>query len=152
MLRALSEVESQSNQSVFDLWCKARMANGQTVRCWPQYQGNQGVKHDWVPVRFEVDEDDEDDEDDKDMEPYPAKVLAIYKDIEGNFKVLVHLVAYKTTSKVEGPHGDCRLVCHYRLDFDQSSGEPKLYSLPVEAIIKCIVAFESEQYQQPLVP
>ena len=44
------------------------------------------------------------------------------------------------------------LVCHYRLDFDQSSGEPKLYSLPVKAIIKCIVAFESEQYQQPLVP
>jgi hypothetical protein len=26
MLRVLSKVESQSNQSVFDLWCKARMA------------------------------------------------------------------------------------------------------------------------------
>jgi hypothetical protein len=146
MLRALSEVESQSNQSVFDLWCEARMANGQTVRCWPQNPGNQGVKHDWVLVRFEVDEDDED------MEPYPAKVLAMYEDIEGNFKVLVHSVAYKTTRKVEGPHRDSHLVCHYRLDFNQSSGEPKLYSLPVKAIIKCIVAFESEQYQQPLVP
>jgi hypothetical protein len=33
------------------------MANGQTVRCWPQYQGNQGIKHNWVLVRFEVDED-----------------------------------------------------------------------------------------------
>jgi hypothetical protein len=51
----------------------------------------------------------------------------------------------------ELPHGDSRLVCLYRLDFDQSSGEPKLYSLPFEAIIKCIVAFESEQYQQLLV-
>jgi hypothetical protein len=145
MLSALSEVESQSNQSVFDLWCKARMANGQTIRCWPQYQGNQGIKHDWVLVRFEVDEDDED------VEPYPAKVLAMFKDIEGNFKVLVHLVAYKTTRKVEGPHGDSRLVFHDRLDFDQSSREPKVYSLPVEVLIKCIVAFESEQYQQPLV-
>jgi hypothetical protein len=121
------------------------MANGQTIRCWPQYQGNQGVKHDWVLVRFEVDEDNED------VEPYPAKVLAMYEDIEGNFKVLVHSVAYKTTREVEGPHGDSRLICHYCLDFNQSSGEPKLYSLPVEAIIKCIVAFESEQYQQLLV-
>jgi hypothetical protein len=81
------------------------MANGQTVRCWPQYQGNQGVKHDWVLVRFEVDEDDED------VEPYPAKVLAMYEDIEGNFKVLVHSVAYKTTRKVEGPQGDSASSC-----------------------------------------
>jgi hypothetical protein len=99
-----------------------------------------------VLVRIEVDEDD------KDVEPYPAKVLAMYEDIEGNFKVLVHSVAYKTTRKVEGPHGDSRLICHYCLDFNQSSREPKLYSLPVKVIIKCIVAFESEQYQQPLVP
>ena len=95
-------------------------------------------------MRFEVDEDD------RRRGAYPAKVLAMYEDIR-KLQGLVHSVAYKTTRKVR-THGDSRLICHYRLDFDQSSGEPKLYSLPVEAIIKCIVAFESEQYQQPLVP
>jgi hypothetical protein len=54
-----------------------------------------------VLVRFEVDEDNED------VEPYPAKVLAMYEDIEGNFKVLVHSVAYKTPKVLSPAWGHC---------------------------------------------
>jgi hypothetical protein len=64
----------------------------------PQYQGNQGCKYDWVLAKFELD-----DKGDKHPVPYLAKVLAMYEDIHGKFKVLVHLVAYKTLTNVEGP-------------------------------------------------
>jgi hypothetical protein len=42
--------------------------------------------------------------------PYLAKILAMYKDIHGKFKVLVHLVACKTMTNIDGPYGDSRLV------------------------------------------
>jgi hypothetical protein len=101
VLKALSEAERNSEQRFFDIWCEAKLPNGQTVRCWPQYRGSQGCKYDWVLVKFELD-----DQPDEDPEPYLAKVLAMYEDIDGNLKVLVHLVAYKTTMNVEGPYGD----------------------------------------------
>jgi hypothetical protein len=84
--------------------------------------------------------------------PYLAKVLAVYKDIHGKFKVLVHSVAYKTMTNVEGLYGDSRLVCHYHLEFKDRSGDPNMYSLPFKDIIKCIVAYESVKYQEPLIP
>jgi hypothetical protein len=56
---------------------------------------------DWVLVKFEF----VGQEADRDLVPYPAKVLAMYEDIDGEFKVLVHSVAYKTDTNVEGPYG-----------------------------------------------
>ena len=148
VLKALSGLEREkSQQRFFDIWCEATLPSGQIVRCWPQYRGNQGCKYDWVLAKFELE-----DEGDEDPVPYPAKVLAMYEDIHGKFKVLVHSVAYKTTTNVEGPHGDSRLVRHYRLEFDDRSGDPNVYSIPFEDIVKGVVAYESVKYREPLVP
>jgi hypothetical protein len=43
----------------------------------------------------------------------PGKVLTLYEDCEGTFKVLVHSVGYKTAMNVEGPFGDSCLVRLY---------------------------------------
>jgi hypothetical protein len=148
VLKALSELEREKSQQRFvDIWCEATLPSGQIVRCWPQYQGNQGCKYDWVLAKFQLN-----DEGDKGVVPYPAKVLAMYEDIDGKFKVLVHSVAYKTTTNIEGPYGDSRLVRHYRLEFDDRSGDPNVYSLTFEDIVKFLVAYESVKYQEPLIP
>jgi hypothetical protein len=145
--KALSELEGEkSQQRFFDIWCEAALPSGQIVRCWPQYRGNQGCKYDWVLAKFQLD-----DEGDKGVVPYLAKVLAMYKDIDGKFKVLVHSVAYKTVTNIEGPYGDSRLVRHYRLEFNDRSGDPNVYSLPFKDIVKCVVAYESVKYQEPLI-
>jgi hypothetical protein len=83
---------------------------------------------------------------------YPRKVLALYEDSEGILKVLVHSVEYKTATNVEGPFGDSRLVTHHRLEFNQSNGKPRMYSVKVDSILHVIVAYEAIQYPQPLVP
>jgi len=80
---------------------------------------------------------------------YPAKLLALYEDINGNLKALVHSTHYKMATNREVPHGDSRLVTHYHLEFIKWTREPKLYSVPFEDII---VAYEAIQYSQPLVP
>jgi hypothetical protein len=148
VLKALLELEREkSQQRFFDIWCEATLWSGQIVRCWPQYQGNQGCKYNWVLAKFQLD-----DEGDEGVVPYPAKVLAMYEDIDGKFKVLIRLVAYKTTTNVEGLYGDSRLVRHYRLEFNDRSGDPSVYSLPFEDIVKCVVVYESVKYQEPLVP
>jgi hypothetical protein len=147
VLKALSELEREkSQQRFFDIWCEATLPSGQIVRCWPQYRGNQGCKYNWVLAKFQLN-----DEGDKGVVPYLAKVLAMYENINGKFKVLVHSVAYKTMTNVKGPYGDSRLVCHYRLELDDRSGDPNVYSLPFKDIVKCIVAYESVKYQEPLV-
>jgi hypothetical protein len=148
VLKALSELEREkSQQRFFDIWCEATLPSGQIVRCWPQYRGNQGCKYNWVLAKFQLN-----DEGDKGVVPYLAKVLAMYENINGKFKVLVHSVAYKTMTNVKGPYGDSRLVCHYRLELDDRSGDPNVYSLPFKDIVKCIVAYESVKYQEPLIP
>jgi hypothetical protein len=77
---------------------------------------------------------------------YPAKVLALYKDsIDGNLKALVHAAAYKTERNIEGPYGDSRLITHFCLEFDRRE-EPKLYSVPLDAIMHCIKAHEAVPY------
>ena len=81
---------------------------------------------------------------------YPGKVLALYEDLDGVFKALIHSTDYKTTNKVEGPFGDSRLVTHYRLHFD-SSRDPKLYSIPFENIMGCVMAYKAVLYDEPLV-
>jgi hypothetical protein len=83
---------------------------------------------------------------------HPGKVLAMYEDNEGTLKKLVHSVEYKTATNVEGPFGDSRLVTHYRLEFNQSNGKPRMYSIKVDSILHVIVAYETIQYTQPLVP
>jgi hypothetical protein len=87
---------------------------------------------------------------DKDLVPYPAKILAMYEDINGEFKVLVHSVEYKTDRNVEGAYGDSRLVCHYHLEFN-NRGDPNVFSLPFKDIVKCIVGYESVKYREPLI-
>jgi hypothetical protein len=83
---------------------------------------------------------------------YPAKVLALYEDsINGNLKALVHAAAYKMERNVEGPYGNTRLITHYRLEFDRR-GEPKLYSVPLDAIMHCIKAHKAVPYPFPLAP
>jgi hypothetical protein len=63
--------------------------------------------------------------------------------VDGNLKPLIHSTDYKRSSKVEG------LI--YWLHFG-SGGEPKLYLVPFEAITECVMAIESVQYTEPLVP
>jgi len=145
ILEALSDVERGSLQTIIDIWCEAKLQNGQYVRCWPQYRSNQGSRYDWVMVKFDSTEG-------KEHVKYPSKVLALYEDIDGAFKALVHSTAYKTDSAIEGPYGDTRLVKHYRLEFDGSSRDPKLYSIPFEDILHCVLLYEAVLYREPLAP
>jgi hypothetical protein len=69
----------------------------------------------------------------------------MYKDIDVEFKVLVHLVAYKTDTNIEGPYSDSRLVRHYHLEFN-NRGDPNVFSLPFKDIMKCIVGYKSVKY------
>jgi hypothetical protein len=69
---------------------------------------------------------------DEDPVPYPAKILAMYEDINGEFKLLVHS------------------VCHYHLEFN-NRGDPNVFSLPFKDIVKCIVGYESVKYREPLI-
>jgi hypothetical protein len=39
ILKALHIVESHSLQAYFEIWCEAKLANGQFIRCWPRYHG-----------------------------------------------------------------------------------------------------------------
>jgi hypothetical protein len=146
ILKALNIVERQSPQTYFEIWCEAKIANGQYIRCWPRYHGtNRTQYYDWAIVRF-------DNTDDNEATEYPAKVLALYEDsINGNLKALVHAAACKTERNVEGPYGDSRLITHYRLEFDRR-GEPKLYLVPLDAIMCCVKAYEAVTYPFPLVP
>jgi hypothetical protein len=43
---------------------------------------------------------------DKDPVPYLAKILPMYEDINGEFKVLIHSVEYKTDRNIKGPYSD----------------------------------------------
>jgi hypothetical protein len=42
--------------------------------------------------------------------PYPAKVLALYKDSEDTLKALVHSAEEKKGRNVEGPFRDSQLI------------------------------------------
>jgi hypothetical protein len=55
--------------------------------------------------------------DDDEAEPllYPANILALYEDVKGNLKALVHLVDYKMARGLEGIFNDSRLMQHYPL-------------------------------------
>jgi hypothetical protein len=61
-------------------------------------------------------------------------------------------VEYKTATNVEGPFGDSRLVTHYQLEFNQSNGKPRMYSIKVDSILHVIVTYKAIHYPQPLVP
>jgi len=149
ILKAISNIERErgSVQRLFEIWCEAKLPNGDNVRCWPQYRGKEGCRYDWAMVRFES-------QGDAAATQYPAKVLALYEDLDGNFKALVHSAHFKLPSNPEGPYGDSRLVTHYRLHFHAGgSGDPLLYSVRFEDLLHCIVAYEAILYpEQPLVP
>jgi hypothetical protein len=82
---------------------------------------------------------------DKDQVPYPTKILAMYEDVNEEFKVLIHSVEHKTDRNVEGPYGDSRLVRHYCLEFN-NRGDPNVLSLPFKDIVKCIVGYKLVKY------
>ena len=144
ILKGLHTVEARNSQTFFDIWCEAKLANGQCIRCWPKYRGtNRNQYYDWAMVRFHTDNGHTE---------YPAKVLALYEDTtNGTMKALVHATDYKTTRNIEGPYGDSRLVKHYRLMFDRR-GEPQLFSVPLHDVMTCIVAYEALPYPSPLPP
>ena len=98
-------------------------------------------------VEFESEDNDE-------AEPllYPAKILTLYEDVEGNLKALVHLVEYKTARGVEGTFGNSHLVQHYRLEFVPGNGKPRVYSVPVDKIQHVTMAYEAIEYMMPLPP
>lgn len=111
ILKGLCEVERDGIQSFFDIWCEARLENGQIIWCWPQYRGTEGSRYDWALIEFESEVDvtsneDNDSGDGRATMTYPGKVLALYEDSAGNMKALVHSVEYKTARSVEGPFGD----------------------------------------------
>jgi hypothetical protein len=97
----------KDKQSFFDLWCEAKLPNGQHIHCWPQYRGCKGPRYDWVMISFESEEGKE--------IAYPGNVLVLYEDRDGHLKVLVHSVEYKSKRVVEGPHGKRMITkCHLR--------------------------------------
>jgi hypothetical protein len=83
---------------------------------------------------------------------YPGKVLTLYKDRDGHLKALVHSVEYKSKRGVEGPHGDSRLVQHYRHQFNCHNGRPVMYLIKCDDVMNVIVAYENVQHAKPLAP
>jgi hypothetical protein len=67
-------------------------------------------------------------------------VLALYEENEGTLKCRRAIFV------------DSRLVTHYQLEFNQSNGKPRMYSIKVDSILHVIVTYEAIQYPQPLVP
>jgi hypothetical protein len=45
----------------FDIWCKARLANGQYIWCWPRYRQSKGSRYDWVMMKFESGKNNEEE-------------------------------------------------------------------------------------------
>ena len=145
VLKAIDQLErDQGNQQeFFEIWCEARLASGQFVRCWPQYRSGEGSRYDWVMVAFDTSEG---------QTQYPAKVIALYEDsTDGTFKALIHSVDWKLNTNPEGPYGDSRLVTHYRLQFD-NRGDPNLMSVPFHSIVRCVVGYEAIVHREPLIP
>jgi hypothetical protein len=147
IIEAIYDVENDNNQIFFDIWCEARLANGQYIQCLSQYRQSKGSRYDWVMMKFESEENNG-----KEAIVYSRKVLALYEDSEGTLKVLVHSVEYKTATNVEGLFGDSCLVIHYQLEFNQSNRKPRMYSVKVDSILHVIWVYETIQYPQPLVP
>lgn len=105
-------------------------------------------------MSFESADDSESDDDSDGGAPsmYPTKVLVLYKDSKGILKALVYSVKHKMATSVEGPLGDSQLMKHYRLEFHEGSGKPKMCSVPIDNILHVIVACEALQHSEPLVP
>lgn len=80
ILEGIFDVEKDGNQTFYDIWCEARLPNGQYIRCWPQYRSSEGSRYDWVMMSFDSEDDG------GDAMVYPGKVLALYEDGEGNVK------------------------------------------------------------------
>ena len=97
-------------------------------------------------MKFEAEENNGDQ-----LIVHPGKVLALYKDSKGTLKEFIHSVEYKTATNGEGLFGDSCLVTQYRLEFNQSNGKPRMYSVEVNSILHVIVSYEAIQYPQPLV-
>ncbi len=38
ILEAIYDVKKDNNQMFFDIWCEARLPNGQYIQSWPQYR------------------------------------------------------------------------------------------------------------------
>jgi hypothetical protein len=109
--KAIDQLErDQGNQQeFFEIWCEARLASGQFIRCWPQYHSGEGSRYDWVMVAFDTSEG---------QKQYPTKVIALYEDsTDGTFKALIHSVDWKLNTNPEGPCGDSQLVTHHCLQF-----------------------------------
>jgi hypothetical protein len=83
---------------------------------------------------------------------YPGKVLTLYKDRNGHLKVLVHSVEYKSERHRKGPHGDSRLVQHYRLQFNHHNGRPVMYSIKCDDVMNVIIAYKNVRHAKPLAP
>lgn len=123
------------DQLTFDIFCEAKLPNGEWIRCTPQYRSNQGPRYDWAMVSFPDDAGG--------TMNYPAKILGLYKDLDDNLNAIIQSVEYKMRNGRESTLGDSRLVTHYRLEF-KDNGNPALRSVPFEDIKCCILAFESK--------
>jgi hypothetical protein len=72
ILEAIYDVEKDNNQMFFDIWCEARLPNGQYIKCWPQYNQSKVSRYDWVMMKFESEENNGEE-----AIIYPGKVLAL---------------------------------------------------------------------------
>jgi hypothetical protein len=72
ILEAISDVEKDNNQMFFDIWCEARLPNGQYIQCWPQYKQSERSRYDWVMMKFESKENNGEE-----AIVYPRKVLTL---------------------------------------------------------------------------
>jgi hypothetical protein len=83
---------------------------------------------------------------------YPGNVLVLYEDRDGHLKALVHSVEYKSKRVVEGPHGNSRLVQHYRLQFNCHNGRPVMYLIKCDDVMNVIIAYKNVRHAEPLAP
>ena len=147
--RALQGLTRKDGLDPIDIWCEARNSLGEIIRCWPEYRSGMGPKYEWAMVAFDSGTDSDGNQ--PPPETFPAKVLSLFKDGEGELQALLWPASYKMSRGSETEWGDTRLITHYRLEW-RSNGEPLLYSQPFKNVQRSIVVFEAKKYDTPLPP
>ncbi len=116
---------------------------GQLLRAHPSFD-RYGAMFDWVAITFDTTNPD------NEGLVGPAKILAFYKDWEGDDRAVVH--ATHVTSSRETTVGNTLLtIQNNRLEFSQR-GHPALQTIRVNQIDHGIMAFEHKNFDGPLPP
>jgi hypothetical protein len=147
-MRIISKIlKDHDDLEEIDIWGEIYLVSemgegGQLLRGHPTYD-RFGEMFDWAVVTF--------DTADPNNEGLvgPAKLLAFYKDGEGEERAVIH--ATHVTTGNETSAGNTLLVQNNRLEFNQK-GFPALRTIRVDQIDRGLLAFEHQNFQGPLPP